>query len=97
MSATFEWIRERGFHFLHRQPHLHRVEPIDAPFRERIEIRYLWGLEVGVALRVQLNPAGKRRTLQGDEVFEQALIIQMELDHRTQSDSQDHFSIRASL
>jgi len=97
VSATFEWIRERGFHFLHRQPHLHRVEPIDAPFRERIEIRYLWGLEVGVALRVQLNPAVKRRTLQGDEFFEQALIIQMELDHRTQSDSQDHFSIRASL
>ena len=59
------WIRERGLHFLHRrQPHLHRVKPIDAPFRKRIEIRYLWGVEVEVALRVQLNPAVKRRTLQ---------------------------------
>ena len=44
------WIRERVLHFLHRrQPHLHRVKPIDAPFRKRIEIRYLWGLEVEVA------------------------------------------------
>src|SRR6266550_388499 len=68
------WIRERGLHFLHRrQPHLHRVKPIHAPFRKRIEIRYLWGLEVEVALRVQLNPAVKRRTLQGDEFFEQAI------------------------
>src|SRR6266480_6814789 len=30
-------------------------------------------LEVEVALRVQLNPAVKRRTLQGDEFFEQAI------------------------
>ena len=34
------WIRERGLHRFHRsQPHLHRVQPIDAPFRKRIEIR----------------------------------------------------------
>src|SRR6266436_8845329 len=58
-------IHERRLHFLHRrQPHLHRVKPIDAPFRKRIEIRYLWGLEVEVALRVQLNPAVKPRTFQ---------------------------------
>src|SRR6267378_5783037 len=68
------WIRERRLHFLHRrQPYLHRVQPIDAPFRKRIEIRHLWGLEVEVALRVQLNPAVKRRTLQGDEFLEQAI------------------------
>src|SRR6266576_5519035 len=66
------WICERGLHFLHRRrPHLHRVKPIDAPFRERIEIRYLWGLEVDVALRVQLDPAVKRRTLQVDESIAQ--------------------------
>src|SRR5713101_572522 len=68
------WIRERGLHFLHRrQPHLHRVQPVDAPFRKRIEIRHLWGLEVEVALRVQLDPSVKGRTLQGDEFFEQAI------------------------
>src|SRR3989442_8587166 len=73
------WIRERGLHFLHcRRPHLHHVQPIDASFRKRIEIRHLWGLDVEVALRVQLNPAVKRRTLQGDELFEQAI-------HRTSS------------
>jgi len=34
------WIRERGLHCFHRsQPHLRRVQPIDAPFRKRIEIR----------------------------------------------------------
>jgi len=68
------WICERGLQFLHRRrPHLHRVKPIDAPFRKRIEIRYLWGSEVDVALRVQLDPAVKRRTLQVDESFEQAI------------------------
>jgi hypothetical protein len=34
------WIRERRLHFLHRrQPRLHRVQPIDALFRKRIELR----------------------------------------------------------
>src|SRR5882757_804803 len=47
------WIRERRLHFLHRrQPRLHRVQPIDAPFRKRIEISYLLGLEVEITLRV---------------------------------------------
>src|SRR2546429_5353337 len=41
------WIRERRIHSLYRrQPQLRRVQPIDPPFRKRIEIRYLWGLEV---------------------------------------------------
>src|SRR6266850_7207062 len=45
------WIRERRLHFLHRcKPQLHRVQPIDTPFRKRIEIRYLWGLEAEVVL-----------------------------------------------
>jgi hypothetical protein len=58
------WIREPGLDFPHRrQPHLHSVKPIDAAFRIRIEIRYRWGFEVEVALRVQLNLAVKRRTL----------------------------------
>src|SRR5260370_3346780 len=68
------WIRERRLHFLHRrQPQLHRVQPIDAPFRKRIEIRYLWGLEVEVTPRVQPNLAVKGRTLQGDEFVEQTI------------------------
>jgi hypothetical protein len=47
------WIRERRLHFLHRgQPQLHRVQPIDAPFRKRIEIGNFWGLEVKVTLGV---------------------------------------------
>ncbi len=47
------WIRERGLHVLHcRRPYLHRVQPIDASFRKRIEIRHLWGLEVEVSLGI---------------------------------------------
>jgi hypothetical protein len=63
-------IRERGPHFLHwRQPHLHRIKPIDAPFRKRIEIRYLWGLEVEVAVRVKLKSSGQAQNAPGRRVL----------------------------
>src|SRR5438552_1065260 len=68
------WIRERRLHFLHRrQPQLHRVPPIDAPFRKGIEIGHFWGLEVEVTLRVKPDPAVKGRTLQGDEFVERTI------------------------
>jgi hypothetical protein len=51
------WILERRLHFLQRRPpQLYRVQqPIDAPLRKRIEIRYLWGLEVQREERMPLN------------------------------------------
>ena len=53
IDHVVSWIRERRLHFLHRrQPQLHRVQPVDAPFRKRIEIGHFWGLEVEVTLRV---------------------------------------------
>src|SRR5437879_4819780 len=47
------WIRERRINSLYRRTrHLRHDRPLVPPFRKRIEIRYLWGLEVEVTLRV---------------------------------------------
>src|SRR5688572_23940791 len=41
------WMCKRRLHTLHRRhPHLQRIQAIDALFGKRIEIRYVWGLEI---------------------------------------------------
>src|SRR5687767_15939671 len=68
------YVLEWELDVLHRCHSLfHRFQSIDGLFRSRVEIRYSRGIKVDVALRVQRDPAVKRRTLQGHELFEQGI------------------------
>ena len=61
------WFCDRVFGFFHRsEERLHCFQPINALFPERVEIGYLRGIEIHVALRIASDPAIKCGTLQGD-------------------------------
>ena len=64
----------RQLHVLHRlHPRPNRVQAVDARFRERVEVRHVRGLQVEVAVRIELDPTVEGRPLQGDEFFEQPI------------------------